>query len=76
MISAQSLFSLISRIHFQSGKKGKVIKFDLLTDEQKKDRIDITTKIKLRVLMAIGPVSGLWYMEPRIIKYLTGEGIY
>jgi hypothetical protein len=30
-----------------------------MTDVQKIEKIDITTKVKLRVLMAIGPVSGL-----------------
>jgi len=59
LISCSSLFRLISAVHFQSGKKGKVVKWSSLTDLEKSIRVDITTKVKLRVLMAIGPVSGL-----------------
>jgi len=76
LISALSLFQLVSRVHFQSGKKGKVIKFNLLTEQEKKEKIDITTKIKLRVLMAIGPVSGLWFVQPKITRPYFGKGIF
>jgi hypothetical protein len=76
MISALSLFKLISAVHFQSGKKGKVIKFNLMTEEQKKESLDITTKITLRVLMAIGPISGLWYPSPYLVNCYRGSGIY
>jgi hypothetical protein len=76
MISALSLFRLISSVHFQSGKKGKVVKWSLMTDVQKSERIDITTKVKLRVLMAIGPVSGLWFPSPSLVKSYRGRGIY
>jgi hypothetical protein len=76
MISALSLFRLISAVHFQSGKKGKVVKWSLMTDVQKSESIDITTKVKLRVLMAIGPVSGLWFPSPSLVKGYRGTGIY
>lgn len=60
MISWESLFLLVSRVHFNSGKKGKVILFSKLSESEKFNRIDITTKVKLRVLMALGPKGGLW----------------
>lgn len=75
-ISALSLFRLISSVHFQSGKKGKVVSFNLLPQEEKDRLVDITTKVKLRVLMAIGPISGLWYPEPRLVNPYRGRGIY
>jgi hypothetical protein len=76
LISANSLFRLVSSVHFQSGKKGKVIKFSLLTPEQKTDLIDISTKVKLRVLMSIGPISGLWFPDPKLVNPYRGRGIY
>ena len=76
MISWESLFLLVSRVHFNSGKKGKVILFSKLSESEKANRIDITTKIKLRVLMALGPKGGLWWLNPKVTNYLRGRGVY
>jgi hypothetical protein len=85
LINFQNLFYLTSSLFFNSGRKGKAkiafIRKDFigpLTYQDTiniKESIDITTKIKLRVLMAIGPKSGLWYPSLHVINYLYGNGI-
>jgi len=60
LISWESLFLLVARVYFNHGRKGKTILFSRLSLHEQNNRIDITTKIKLRVLMAIGPKGGLW----------------
>jgi hypothetical protein len=59
LLSWESLFRMISAVYFNSGKKGKVLNFSKLTDQQKSKRIDITIKVKLRVLLSLSPKSGL-----------------
>lgn len=59
LLSWESLFRMVSAVYFNAGKKGKVLAFSRLSEQQKLERIDITTKVKLRVLLAISPKSGL-----------------
>jgi len=59
LLSWESLFRMISAVYFNAGRKGKVLAFSKLTEQQKSERIDITTKVKLRVLLALSPQSGL-----------------
>jgi hypothetical protein len=59
LLSWDSLFRLVSAIYFNAGKKGKVLSFTKLSEVQKQDRIDISVKVKLRVLLALSPKSGL-----------------
>jgi hypothetical protein len=60
LLSWESLFRLIAAVYFNAGKKGKVLSFSKLSKEQQSERKDITTKVKLRVLLALSPKSGLW----------------
>jgi hypothetical protein len=59
LINGNSLYQLVSRVFFHSGRRGKLAKWATLSASERLDRIDISTKIKLRVLMSIGPRSGL-----------------
>ena len=63
LLSGDSLFKLISSIFFYTGNKSKAKKALLTSkdpnNKDKKDFIDVSIKVKLRVLMAIGPKSGL-----------------
>ena len=60
LLSWLSLFRMISSVYFNSGKKGKVLSFSKLSEQERSERIDITIKVKLRVLLALSPKSGLW----------------
>jgi hypothetical protein len=85
LISYNSLFNLCASLFFNSGRKGKAKIFQIrknfigpLTYQDTinyKESLDITVKIKLRVLMCIGPKSGLWYPSLHVINYLYGNGI-
>ena len=59
LLSWESLFRLVSAVYFNAGRKGKVLAFSKLNEQQKADRIDISIKVKLRVLLSLSPKSGL-----------------
>jgi hypothetical protein len=59
LLNGQSLYRLISRVFYGAGRKGKLLPFGPLTEEQAFKRVDISVKVKLRVLTSIGPRSGL-----------------
>jgi hypothetical protein len=59
LLSWESLFRMVSAVYFNAGKKGKVLAFSKLSSQQRSERIDISTKVKLRVLLALSPKSGL-----------------
>jgi hypothetical protein len=59
LISGNSLYQLIARTFFHAGRKGKLAQWTKLTVSEQLARNDISVKIKLRVLMSIGPRSGL-----------------
>jgi hypothetical protein len=75
LINGNSLYNLISRTFFHSGKKGKLVLWNNLSSSEKLERKDISTKVKLRVLMSIGPRSGLWFLSPRIIASYHGYNV-
>jgi len=75
LINGDSLYQLISRTFFHSGKKGKLASWASLSPSERLERIDISIKIKLRVLMSIGPRSGLWFLSPRVIASYHGYNV-
>jgi hypothetical protein len=68
LITFKSLEVLISRLFFQVRRKvkGKWVNIDTLEDNR-------LTRIRIRVLMAIGPRSGLWYGDAKVSRWMFGS---
>lgn len=74
LVTVKSLEKLISSLFFQKrvkvDGKFKTVSRETLTGDQK----DFSyLRVRLRVLMSIGPRSGLWYLDRSVYSYIIGS---